>query len=346
MKISDDTLREGLQTPGIAFTEKEKLKLASMVSAAGVKRAMVSYPPAHLSEQEVTEKIVRTKYFDEVFGLGRTLKADVDIIYSTNANIALHLPFEIDRFDEIEDVIRYASRLDRIVEVALVDVIQYSGDNLTKIMRKLVESGVDVIQIPDTTGMASPKLMKQTVETIKKKFEVEVEIHCHNDLGGSVANSISAMEAGADIIDTSVLGLGERNGIADLASINSLLKREGYRTGINESNLKELYEYVTDLVLNKIGSEHFLNNCPVFGKNVNISTAGTHAAFSALFDSSDFSVNVYTGKAMINQILKNEGFTIGKKALDGLVQRVKDRSVETGRTITRREVIEMMEGYE
>jgi 2-isopropylmalate synthase len=346
MIISDDTLREGLQTPDIAFTKEEKLKLASMISAAGVKRALVSYPPAHLSEQEVTEKIVRAKYFEEVFGLGRTLKADVDTIYSTDANIALHLPFEIEEFDEIEDVIRYASKLDRIVEVALVDVVKYSGDDLTKIMRKLVESGADVIQIPDTMGTASPRLMKQAVERLKKKFDVKIEIHCHNDLGGSVANSISAIEAGADILDTTVLGLGERNGIADLASINSLLKREGYRTGIKESNLKELYGYLTDLVLNKIGNEHFLNNRPVFGKNVNISTAGTHAAFSNVFESSDFSVNVYTGRAMINQILKSEGFTLTEKALDGLVRKVKDRSVETGKAVTKKEVIEMMGGYE
>ena len=344
MRISDDTLREGLQAPGIAFTRSEKLKLASLVSAAGIKRALVSYPSAHVSEVEVTREIVRANYFNEVFGLGRTLKEDVDTIYSTGANIALHLPFIIERLGEIEEVIRYASNSDRIVEVALVDVVQYSTEDLVKIMKKIVESGANVIQVPDTMGTASPRLMNETIKTIKKNFQVDIEIHCHNDSGGAVANSISAIEAGADILDTSVLGLGERNGIADIGSVNSLLKREGYNTEVDEPNLKVLYDYVTELVLSKIGSVHFLNNFPVFGRNVDISTAGTHAASPGVFKSSDYSVNVYTGKAMVRWILKSEGRIINEEDLSKLVKKVKDLSVDTGKVITGKEIIEMIEG--
>ena len=155
MRISDDTLREGLQAPGIAFTRSEKLKLASLVSAAGIKRALVSYPSAHVSEVEVTKEIVRANYFNEVFGLGRTLKEDVDTIYSTGANIALHLPFIIERLGEIEEVIRYASNSDRIVEVALVDVVQYSTEDLVSFINLgeavPIVSGIWMTLAPDST---------------------------------------------------------------------------------------------------------------------------------------------------------------------------------------------------
>ncbi|MCL4334145.1 MAG: hypothetical protein M1290_00775 [Candidatus Thermoplasmatota archaeon] len=342
MIITDDTLREGLQTPGIAFTRFEKLKLASLISAAGVKRALVSYPSAHVSEVEVTREIVKANYFKETFGLGRTLKDDVDTIYSTGANIALHLPFTNERLDEIEEVIRYASNLDRIVEVALIDVVRYSTEDLFRIMKKIIESGADVIQVPDTMGTASPKSMKETIKRIKKNFQVEIEIHCHNDFGGAVANSISAIEAGAEILDASVLGLGERNGIADLGSVNALLKKEGYNTEINEYNLKVLYDYVIELVMSKVGSDHFLNSFPVFGKNVDISTAGTHAASPGVFESKNYSVNVYTGRAMVKQILKSEGIIIDDESLSKLVKRVKDLSADTGKAITRKEIIEMV----
>ncbi|MGC8609489.1 MAG: hypothetical protein ACP5UV_06445, partial [Thermoplasmata archaeon] len=91
--IVEDTLREGLQTPGFAYTVDEKIIMAKELASAGIKRALVSYPPAHLSEYEVTKRIIDDHIFDEVYGLGRTVKEDVDMIAETGANISLHLPF-------------------------------------------------------------------------------------------------------------------------------------------------------------------------------------------------------------------------------------------------------------
>ncbi len=78
--ISDDTLREGLQTPGFALTIEEKLKIAELLHDTGIRRALVSYPSAHVSESIVTRKIVDGKYFEKTFALGRALKEDIDAI--------------------------------------------------------------------------------------------------------------------------------------------------------------------------------------------------------------------------------------------------------------------------
>ena len=94
--LTDDTLREGMQTPGFAMSYDEKIELAKLISSAGIKRALVAYPPAHKSEFDVTAAIVDRKYFQQVFGLGRTVKEDIDMINATGANISLHLPFKLD----------------------------------------------------------------------------------------------------------------------------------------------------------------------------------------------------------------------------------------------------------
>lgn len=341
--ITDDTLREGLQTPGISFTKDEKLKLAGLLKNSGIKRALVSYPSAHESEWEITKAIVDGKYFDETYGLGRTMRKDIDTIDNTGANISMHLPFQFDGLEEILDAVKYASSTGKIVEVAVVDIVKYNENELLKIAKSISEAGADVIQLPDTTGSANPKKVRSLISNVKKNLDAKIEVHCHNDYGGSVANSLAGAEAGADYIDTTVYGLGERNGIADMASTAAMLEKEGYSIDVDMDKLKGLYEYVEELILQKIGASLFADNYPVFGKNTSVHTAGTHAAFSNVFKGSNFSVNVYTGKSMIRNILKTNGIEIEEEKLKKLVKKIKDQSVETGKAISLKEIVKLSE---
>ncbi len=339
--ITDDTLREGLQTPNFSYTIDEKIKIAKLLSEAGIRRALVSYPSAHSSEFEVTRKIVENRYFDETFGLGRTLERDIDRIDDTGASISLHLPFSLDDLDGVLKAIRYASTKGKTVEVGLVGVTKYDENELIKLARKVVEAGADVVQLPDTTGLATPSRMMRIVKSVKNNIEAKLEVHCHNDFGGSVANAMAGIEAGADLVDGTVFGLGERNGITDIASISSLLEREGYKTGINQDALLEVYRYMENLILEKVGSSLFQSNFPVFGKNTSVHTAGTHAASSSVFAGSNYSVNVYTGKHMIRTILESSKIELPDSALKILVGSIKDLSVSTGKSITVEQINKM-----
>ena len=340
--ISDDTLREGLQAPGMSLTIDEKLEIAGILSESGLRTALVSYPSAHSSEIEVTREIVKKKLFRETYALGRTLEQDIDMIDSTGADIALHLPFRFEGTSEIMKAVKYASGKGKIVEVAVVDVIKYGEEMLEKLCSVLVEAGTDILQLPDTTGLANPDRFEQIVSSMRKRFkDVEIEIHCHNDSGLSAANAIAGIRAGADRVDTTVYGLGERNGITDQMVLATYLENSGIKTGIDMKKLSLVYDRVLELILKKMGSEFFAKSYPIIGGNVRVHTAGTHAAFSDVFHAEEFSVNVYAGKSMVRRILENSGMRTTDEQLSEIVKKIKDRAVETGMSLKTKEIREI-----
>ncbi len=339
--IIDDTLREGLQTPGMSYTVDEKIKLSRLIADSGIKRALVSYPSAHWSESEVTKRICSDGIFDETFGLGRTVRSDVDAIAETGANISLHLPFQFDDTGPILDAVKYASKKGRLLEVSVVNIAKYRTDDLMKLGKMMEAAGADVVQFPDTTGQASPKLLGAVIREARKTLKCQISVHCHNDLGGALSNALEGLHSGADFVDTCIYGLGERNGISDTASIGRLMELEGIHTGLNYEKLSKAYEEVLNLILKKIGPGLFIDNFPVHGKNTLVHTAGTHAASSGVFQGAKYSVNVYTGRSMISNILNSHGIRLSNEKLSELTAEVKDQSVNTGLTLKVEQILKM-----
>ncbi|MEM0150646.1 MAG: hypothetical protein QXT18_02485 [Thermoplasmata archaeon] len=340
--LVDDTLREGLQSPGMSFKIEEKLKLAELISKTGIKTAIVSYPSAHSSEIIVTKEILKRKYFSEVFALGRTIIEDIDIIYDSGANISLHLPFEIKNSEKIFEAIKYASKKGKLLEVGLVNITEYNETDLIKLAKKIEENGADRIQIADTLGSATPKFIYKIIKGLKEQVSIPINVHCHNDVGLAVTNAISAIDAGANFVDTTIFGIGERNGIVDTITLSTLLMKEGYSIRIDTDALLKAYEYLESLIYEKIGNISFLNNFPIYGKNTRISTAGTHAAFEKVFKKNEYSINVYTGRNMIKNILQNNNIKIDEQKLATLVKKIKDVVVETGKALNENDIINMV----
>lgn len=335
--LTDDTLREGLQTPGISFTMDEKINLARLISQAGIRRALVSYPSAHRSEVEVTKKIVSSNFFQETFALGRTVKGDIDLIAETGSNISLHLPFGSFSNDDICESIRYAKKSGRIIEIAIVDVVSYDVNEVINMAKRFSECGADVIQLPDTKGRGSPKKMENIVREVKKAVDSQIEVHCHNDFGLSVAEAVAGIDAGADHVDATVMGIGERNGITDeitLAKYLSDMEIEKY----DVQAFSKAYDYILELILNKIGKSFFSDNMPVIGRNVETVTAGTHAG---AFPSDHYSFNVYTGRNAVRSALISRGIQCSDEEIGKIVEMVKDLSVETGRAFRLNDLIKL-----
>ncbi|OWP56796.1 MAG: hypothetical protein B2I17_04195 [Thermoplasmatales archaeon B_DKE] len=339
--ITDDTLREGMQAPGIAFTVEEKVQIARVIRKCGIKRALVAYPPAHISEKQATEKIVKEHIFPETFALGRAIRNDVDAIYETGSNIALHLPFRMERMDEVLDSVRYASTKGRIVEVAVVDVMKNDIKDVIKMAKLVSEAGADIVQLPDTTGIGSPRKIRALFTEAKASLDVEIETHCHNDMGGAIANAYAALEGGADHVDATVYGIGERNGITDLASFSGILESEGISTGIDRNELKHVYSKILDVILSKAGPGFFARNFPAVGENTITNTAGTHVAYSDVFSAGGMSFNVYAGKSMIKRVLESSKMQTDDMIVRDVLMAVKNRSAETGKCVTSDEIIKM-----
>ena len=335
--IVDDTLREGLQTPGISFKIEEKLKLAELISNSGIKTAMVSYPSAHSSEINITKEIMKRRYFNEVFALGRTTIEDIKTIYDTGANISLHLPFKIKDKNKIFEAIKYASKMDRILEVGIVNITEYNINDLVKLAKNIEINGAQRIQIADTLGKATPRIINNLIKELKNNISIPITIHLHNDIGLAIANAISAVNAKVDFIDTTIFGFGERNGIVDTLIFYTYLKNELGNVKLNETELLRAYTYLESLIVEKIGYKAFLDNFPIYGKNIQINTAGTHVAFKR----NEYSINVYTGKNMIKKILEENNLNLDEEKLINLVNKIKDMAVESGRVLTEIDVLNL-----
>lgn len=344
--IIDDTLREGLQAPGISFTIEEKVELARLIGGAGVEEAVVSHPSAHESEVEVTRLIIEKGYFRRVFGLGRAVREDIDLIASVNANISTYVPFEPDLAIKSLDVIKYAvNRYGRgklLIEVGVTNVAAYDVKQVVKLARELEEVGVDRIQLADSTGRALPSFIDSVVREVRKAVKVPISVHCHNDYGLAVTNALAAVHAGADYVDATVYGIGERNGITDLVTIANALKLEGYSIKIDLEGIRKAYDYLARLIIDKVGLEFFINNFPVIGLNLGVQTAGTHAAYSSVFRERYYSLNVYVGRSMLRRVLSELGVSVSDEELALLVRRVKDMAVRTGRAVTTQQLLELL----
>jgi len=345
--VVDDTLREGMQTPGLMFSKSEKLRVAEGLLRAGVTRLVVSYPPAHRSEEKVTlgalklSRRLRTRA--EIFGLGRAVFADVDKIASTGAHIALHLPFD-GRYEEALAACEYAKKQfpDRLLSVALVDVASFPLQHLLSVARKFDNAKADCIELPDTTGSLHPVEYGKIIGKIKSNVSAKVSVHCHNDMGLAVANSLSGIEEGADYVDCTVLGLGERNGICDLAVVVEALETRGVRTGIRVNEIKRVYIMVNKIVRRKLNLTLLTSNYPIYGAFLRTHTAGTHALDEERFRGTKFSVNVYCGKALIRKILRQTHLKgMSDSALSTIVGQVKGECARTGRALSYERVIEI-----
>jgi 2-isopropylmalate synthase len=339
--ITDDTLREGMQAPGLAFSIEEKLNMSRMLAKAGIQRILVSYPSAHISEANITEMIVKENKFKEVFALGRAIKEDIDIINKTGSNISLHLPFKQFDASKIYENIKYACTLGKEVEVSFVDIDMFPIDDIVNFCRKMESIGVNVVQLPDTRGKLSPIEIYKIIGKIKKETKLKIEAHCHNDHGLAVANSIAAINAGVDYIDTTVFGIGERNGIADSLVISDYIKNIGGPDEIKIKEMLNVYNYVYNLIIKKIGIDFFIGNMPVYGVNSEIQTAGTHVASGSVFDGKKYSVNVYTGRNMVREILEVNNIHVNFSTIEILVSKIKDISSSEGRALKTEEIIKL-----
>lgn len=343
--LTDDTLREGMQAPGISFSVEEKKQLAQRIANCGIEKILISYPPAHHSEWEIARYVSSGNIFREVYGLGRSIVKDIDNIHSSGSHLSLHFPFKYESLDEVFDAVKYAVNLDPLTEVSVVDITQYSINELLSIVKKLSEMNVGTIQLPDTMGKARPKMIGNIVREAKKISDSRIEIHCHNDQGFSLANAVSGIEAGADSIDTTFLGIGERNGITDTLSIGRYLVENGIMERTSLDRIRDFSIEFLDIIIRKAGSSFFLDNIPNIGKNILTHTAGTHAAFSGVFGGENFSVNVYTGRSMVKRILAGFDINIKEDQLSKLIESLKNRSAEEGRIIQTEEVIEEAKRY-
>ncbi|RJX16234.1 2-isopropylmalate synthase [Candidatus Bathyarchaeota archaeon] len=285
VRIFDTTLRDGEQTPGVALTPEDKLAIAKQLDKLGVDVIEAGFPVVSKGEMEAVKRIVKEKLKAEICGLARTikedidanLKCDVDTIHVFIATSPIHREYKLHLtkqqvLENIEKSVEYAKNHGVTVEFSAEDATRTELPFLKEAYKVAVEAGADRINVPDTVGVITPKKMEMLIKELKKVVKVPISVHCHNDFGMAVANSIAAVEAGASQIHVTVNGLGERAGNTPLEEV--VMALYSLYKGKIKINTKLIYE--TSKLVSKLTGLPIPPNKPIVGENAFAHESGIH----------------------------------------------------------------------
>ncbi|MDQ1279437.1 MAG: 2-isopropylmalate synthase [Thermoproteota archaeon] len=285
IRIFDTTLRDGDQTPGVFLTPADKATIARQLDRLGVDAIEAGTPITSAGELESVRLIAKEGLRAEVYGLARVVKEDVDAVVSSGAKYThifiatsdLHLKHKLrmtreQALQKSLEIIDYAKSCGLTVEFSPEDATRTDLDFLKKFCIAVDEAGVIRINIPDTVGIMTPNKMYQLVKEVKSVLKVPISVHCHNDFGMAVANSLAGVEAGADQIHVTINGLGERAGNAALeevvTSLNLLYEKK--------TEVKTEMIYQTSQLVSKLSRIPVQPNKAIVGENAFTHESGIH----------------------------------------------------------------------
>ncbi|WP_332449212.1 2-isopropylmalate synthase [Methanoculleus sp.] len=284
--VFDTTLRDGEQTPGISFTLEEKLGIAEQLSGIGVHAIEAGFPASSDAERDIVKAIRALDLSTQVCGLARSLRADVDAcidcdvdmvhVFIPTSDVQREYTIKKTREQVLEttgEIVAYArDHVDRCMFSAM-DATRTDWDYLIEVYRAAVDAGATVINVPDTVGVITPAAMKRLITRIDREVNCPIDVHCHNDFGLAVANTIAAVEAGASQVQVTVNGIGERAGNADLAQTVMVLSSiYGIDTGIRTTSLVE-----TSRLVSRYSRMSVPATQPIVGENAFAHESGIHS---------------------------------------------------------------------
>ncbi|WP_291764524.1 2-isopropylmalate synthase [Caldivirga sp. UBA161] len=261
VRFLDTTLRDGEQTPGVALRPEEKLIIAMKLEDLGVDSIEAGYPSVSEGEFKSVKMISKEVTESEVIALSRSNKADIDRVIDADvkavhlfiATSDIHMKYKLrmSRSQVIEAAVaavEYAKSHGLTVEFSAEDATRSDIDFLVNVFQSVVDAGADRLDIADTVGVMWPSRIMNLVRLIKSRVRGNylLSVHCHDDFGMAVANSVAAIEAGADQAHGTINGVGERAGNAALEEIASAVKfLLGYNTRIRFNRIKEVSDAVS-----------------------------------------------------------------------------------------------------
>jgi isopropylmalate/homocitrate/citramalate synthase len=259
VKFHDTTFRDGEQQPGVVFTSEEKLKIGTMMSEIGIDRIEGGMPLVSEDDRKAVKMLANAGLDAEIFAFTRCMKEDVETSVACDVDgVIMEVPSSGhligDAYEWSEEKAKqlaveataYAHDHGLYVSFFCIDLSRADADWALDIIGAVAEEGhMDALNVVDTFGALSPEGMTELVTMLKNAFSVPIEVHTHNDFGLAVANTIAAVKAGAEVVHTTVNGLGERSGNASFEETAMCLKvLYGQEIDLDFSRFKELSDAV------------------------------------------------------------------------------------------------------
>jgi len=356
--IFDTTLRDGEQSPGASMNLEEKLRIAAVLEELGVDVIEAGFPIASNGDFEAVREIARTVRNSGVAGLARAARKDIDRAWEALKGAArprihtfistspLHMKFKLQMEPEqvhqaIIDSVSYARNLCDDVEWSPEDGSRTEHDFLCRCVETAIKAGAGTINIPDTVGYAVPDefatLIAMLMNRVPNIDKAVISVHCHNDLGLAVANSLAAVKAGARQVECTINGLGERAGNAALEEIVMGLKTRHdvlpFTTGIKTeviTRASRLVSTITGFAVqpNKaiVGANAFAHESGIHQDGM-LKHAGTYEIMtpeSVGLTRSTLVMGKHSGRHAFREKLKELGFDLGDNAFEDAFRRFKD----------------------
>jgi 2-isopropylmalate synthase len=285
VRIFDTTLRDGEQTPGVSLTVESKLEIAQALDKLGVDVIEAGFPIVSEGEFEAVKRIKKLGLSSQVSALSRVDKKDIDKIIDCDidyghlfiATSDLHLKYKlkITREKALESAIEgieYAKAHGIRVEFSAEDATRTERGFLTRVFHFAELAGAERINVPDTVGTMTPERFSTLISDLRRKFSIPISVHCHDDYGLAVANSLAGVRAGADQAHVTINGLGERAGNASLEEFVMAGSRlYNFETSVNTQLL-----YDTSRIVSKLTRVLLPPNKAIVGENAFGHESGIH----------------------------------------------------------------------
>ncbi|MCL6590445.1 MAG: 2-isopropylmalate synthase [Firmicutes bacterium] len=355
IKIFDTTLRDGEQSAGINLNVTEKLQVARQLARLNVDIIEAGFAIASPGDFAGIQAIARELKGVTVCSLSRAVKADIDrawealkdaedpLIHTFIATSDIHMKYKLKKEpDQVVEMavaaVKYAKSLCHKVEFSAEDATRSDWNFLCRIISEVIKAGATSINIPDTVGYAIPSEFGKLIRFLKENApgldNVLLSVHCHNDLGLAVANSLAAVENGADQVECTINGLGERAGNAALEEIVMAIKTRPENFQAETRCITEQIHRSSQLVATLTGKP-VQHNKAIVGSNAFSHEAGIHqdgilknrmtyeimTPESVGLSKSQLVLGKHSGRHAVKNRLEELGYQLSDQEVDHIYQR-------------------------
>jgi 2-isopropylmalate synthase len=294
--VFDTTLRDGEQSPGCSMNVQEKLRMARQLDRLGVDVIEAGFPIASDGDFEAVQAIAAAVRRPVIAGLARACAPDIERawqalkgaarprihVFLATSDIHLKYKLRISRaqcLEQARESVRLAKSFCQDVEFSPEDATRTDRDFLCEVVQAVIDEGATTVNIPDTVGYTMPAEFAEIIQMLRERVRgienITISVHCHNDLGLAVANTLAALAAGARQVECTINGIGERAGNASLEEIVMATRvrpdRYAYETAVVSEQL-----YPASQVLSEITGVPVQPNKAIIGRNAFAHEAGIH----------------------------------------------------------------------
>lgn len=372
VRVHDITLRDGEQQAGIVIRKDEKIQVARALSEAGVDRIEAGMPAVSNEDAEAVKAIAHEGLDSKVFSFARCAKSDVDLGLKADVDgLVMEVPSsdhiikyaygwpEEKAIDLSVEATSYAHEHGLYVTFFTIDSSRASFKACWKLINAVASKGhMDSLTVVDTFGVCSPPGFARLVRTIRKRIRKPLEVHCHNDFGLAVANTIAGVEEGAEVVHTTVNAIGERCGNASLEqTVMALRLLYGVKCGVKFEKLRALSKLVE-----QVTGQRLPLNAPIVGDNIFNTESGIITGWWSRLEPANMPLEIFpflprlvghdqigillgkkSGRDSIYYMAKKMGLTISESAVDEILQKVKITAEANKRVLTKIEFLQIVQ---